>query len=178
MHVVDRFRAHVFHVLCLPCELLFLEWNKPQKNISIIIVCEENFHNSFSWEIIFGNLCHQLFQSQDSAKSHHSNWLQCFHQLKGERLKFKNISEMGMWNYSELWQELIPDKKNFRISSTFTQLFTVNLPQLTQIWQKTAGMIIKKMKMALLWCRKIVPKITSGLLILRVNQSHPRSWSL
>lgn len=56
-------------------------------------------------------------------------------------------------------------------------MFTVNISQLVCIWQKIAGRMVKKMEMTRLrWC-KIVPKMTSSLLISRVNQSHPRNCS-
>lgn len=67
--------------------------------------------------------------------------------------------------------------QNFPHSLAFTQLLSVNLPQLVQIWHKTPGVIIKKVKMALLWCSKMVPQITSRLLILCKSKlpKEPRS---
>ncbi len=97
--------------------------------------------------------------------SYQAYWLDCVQQLKEEKLRIQKHQWHRIVKLLRIVTQLIPAWNITAacgpIRPTFTQLFTVNLPQLMQIWQKMAGIIIKKMKMAhsiaLLWCSEIVP---------------------
>lgn len=157
-HAVYRFSARACHVLCLPCEPLSLDWDEPHKNIPIYH-CLWAEYPQICWErSSFGNVCHQLTLIRPTLTwlLSTSQWIK----LQIQKHQWYRIVKL-LWIVTQLipsWN-IIPACGP--ISPTFTQLFTVNLARLMQIWQEMAGTIIKKMKMArsiaLLWCSEIVP---------------------